>query len=78
MELARRYLGPPRRGLEIGASAINAFPGLDTLNLDYPEAGLFQAVSQQTVGSVARVDLFALADALPAKVVEALSATSLK
>ena len=65
MELVHRYLSPPRRGLEIGASAINPFPGLDALNLDYPGGDLFQAAQERVVGSAVPVDIYGMGDDLP-------------
>ena len=65
VELVRRYLAPPRRGLEIGASAINPFPGIDALNLDYPGGDLFQAAQERVVGSAVPVDIYGMGDDLP-------------
>ena len=65
MELARRYLGPPQRGVEIGASAINPFPGLATWNLDYPGGELFQTAQEAIAGRAAPIDVLGFGHPLP-------------
>ena len=65
MELARRTLGSLARGVEIGASAFNAFPGVEAWNFDHPGGELFQKAQLEIAGQVARVDVHATADVLP-------------
>ena len=65
MELARRYLGPPRRGVEIGASAINPFPGVAAWNLDCPGSVLFQTAQEAIAGRAAPIDVLGLGRPLP-------------
>lgn len=65
MELARRMLGTETRGLEIGASANNPFPGLRSWNLEHPDAGVFRAAQERLAGDHAPVALYADAGRLP-------------
>ncbi len=65
MELARRYLGSLRDGLEIGASAIAPFPGVRAWNLDHPGTRLFREAQLRIAGTAARIDVFATAERLP-------------
>ncbi len=65
MDLATRHLGPPRRGLEIGASAVNPFPGLRAWNLDYPAGELFQAAQEHLPGGPVPVHVYGLGAPLP-------------
>lgn len=80
MDLARGWLGGARtgaaeggaagsralpKGLEIGASASNPFPGVDAWNLDYPAGEVFQLAQQARAGAIAPIHVFGLADRLP-------------
>lgn len=65
MQLARHYLAPPRRGIEIGASAIAPFPGVRAFNIDQPQNGTYVAAQQRIAGRVIDVHAFADAAALP-------------
>ena len=38
MELARRHLAPPRRGIEIGASGAKPFPGVHSGKVSFPDS----------------------------------------
>ncbi len=50
MELARRHLAPPRRGIEIGASAMKTFPGVRSWNLNYPGSEYYDRDVQALFG----------------------------
>ena len=65
MELARRILGAFSRGIEIGASAFNPFPGVRAWNVDTSASELFQQAQRELAGKVAPIDVLASADALP-------------
>ncbi len=65
MELARRYLGSIRDGVEIGGSAIAPFPGVKAWNLDHPGARLFQEAQHALAGKTAPIHVFATAERLP-------------
>ncbi len=52
MDLARRHLAPPRRGVQIGASGIKPFPGVRPWNLAFPDSEWFDPASQQRLGLV--------------------------
>ena len=65
MELARRTLGHLRRGIEIGGSAINPFPGVRAWNLDLPGAQVFEHAQRAIAGAVAPIDVHGTADRLP-------------
>jgi SAM-dependent methyltransferase len=65
MDLALRHLGPPRRGLEIGASANNPFPGLRAWQLEQPASDVFGTAQERLAGGRARVDVLADAANLP-------------
>jgi SAM-dependent methyltransferase len=67
MDLALRYLGPPSRGLEIGASAANPFPGLLALHLEQPVDEVYADAQQRLAGARARVDVRADAVRLPVR-----------
>ncbi|MHC5211547.1 MAG: methyltransferase domain-containing protein [Planctomycetota bacterium] len=67
MLLAQHYLGPPSRGLEIGASATNPFPGLLKWNLEQPEDEVFADAQERLAGERARVDVVADAARLPVR-----------
>lgn len=65
MELAQRYLAPLRRGLEIGASAINPFDGLRCWNLEHPEAAVWAAAQEALADGRAPIHVHGTADRLP-------------
>ena len=65
IELARKYLSPLGRGLEIGASANNPFHGIRTWNIDLPDARVFLEAQRRLTGRAAAVSLFGSAEALP-------------
>jgi SAM-dependent methyltransferase len=67
MELARRILGPLGRGIEIGAAAFNAFPGVRAWNVDYPGGAVFQKAQEALAGRVLPVDAWASAERLPVR-----------
>lgn len=65
MELAKRILGSLPRGVEIGGSTFNPFPGVRSWNLDTKDNGLFQHAQQAIAGGAAKVDVYASADSMP-------------
>ncbi len=65
MELARRWLGSLRSGVEIGGSAFNAFPGVRAWNLDHPGNELYQRAQERLSGKTLPIDAHASADRLP-------------
>lgn len=65
MDLALRHLKDLARGLELGASTINPFPGLTHWNLDHPDAQLFQEVQRRSLGRAVEIDVFGDGQALP-------------
>jgi SAM-dependent methyltransferase len=65
MELARRILGTLGRGLEIGGSSFNRFPGVRAFNLDLPANAVFQSAQHALAGRALPIDVFAAADRLP-------------
>ena len=65
MELARRRLGGLGKGLEIGGSALNPFPGVRCFNLDAPGHAVFARAQGEIAGRVAPIDLLASAERLP-------------
>jgi len=65
MELARRFLGHLRRGVEIGASAFAPFPGVRAWNLDQPAARLFQEAQLRQFGRALPIHVYGSAEALP-------------
>lgn len=65
MELARRWLGDLRRGVEIGASALNPFPGVRAWNLDQKDSDVWRRAQERQGRSAARIDVHADAGRLP-------------
>ncbi len=65
MELARRWLGALGKGVEIGGSAFNPFPGVRTFNVDFPSNAVFQRAQEEISGRTLPIDVFAAADRLP-------------
>lgn len=64
VELARQWC--VGKGLEIGGSSHNSFPGLDTLNVDpFPNHPVFAGEQTKLVGWVLPVDIEAYADDIP-------------
>ncbi len=65
MELARRWLGSLERGVEIGGSSFNPFPGVRAWNLDQPRNDVFQRAQERLAGKTLPIDAYASADRLP-------------
>ncbi len=65
MDLARRFLGSLTRGVEIGGSAFNPFPGVRSWNLDSPNNGMFQRAQQAIAGRAAPIDVYGSAEHMP-------------
>ena len=65
MDLARRYLGSLERGIEIGASANNRFPGVRAWNVNLPDPEVYQRIQMMRAGEVADISVFATAEHLP-------------
>jgi SAM-dependent methyltransferase len=65
MELARRVLGGLGPGIEIGAAAFNAFPGVRAFNFDFPGAEVYRRAQIALAGSLHPVAAWAAAERLP-------------
>lgn len=65
MDLARRYLAPPQRGIEIGASTITPFPGVAAWNLEHPKSGTFRTAQERIEGDHAPVAVYGDGGRLP-------------
>ncbi|MHC4942758.1 MAG: class I SAM-dependent methyltransferase [Planctomycetota bacterium] len=65
MELAKEILGPLETGVEIGASSLTPFPGVQAWNLDRYHEGVFQELQMHKTGEVASIDILGTAQVLP-------------
>jgi predicted SAM-dependent methyltransferase len=65
MKLATDILGPLERGIEIGASINNPFPGINAWNVDRFYTGVFQRAQKAIAGDSADIDIVGTAQILP-------------
>lgn len=65
--LYKKYLSPPKLGIEIGASSLNLFPGITKFNIDLATDLIYQSFQKKITGRIEPVHIFGRTEILPFK-----------